>query len=65
MDINEVLTVLNRQFPGGAQELEVSLALLKPRTEMEIANARARIASTAASAAAFRCGSSGVGRLVR
>lgn len=45
MTLDEVLAVLNQQFPGGAQELAVSLALLKPRTEMEIANAKARLVS--------------------
>ena len=45
MTLDEVLAVLNQQFPGGAQELAMSLALLKPRTEMEIANAKARLAA--------------------
>lgn len=48
MTLDEVLAVLNAAFPGGAQELAVSLALLKPRTEMEIANAKARLASAGA-----------------
>lgn len=45
MTLDEVLAVLNQQFPNGAQELGISLALLKPRTEMEIANATARLAA--------------------
>lgn len=51
MTIEEVLAVLNAQFPNGAQELGISLALLKPRTEMEIANARARLAAAGSTAA--------------
>lgn len=51
MTLDEVLVVLNQQFPGGAQELAMSLALLKPRTEMEIANSRARSSASVANTA--------------
>lgn len=51
MTLDEVLAVLNQQFPGGAQELAVSLRLLGAQTEMRIAEAKARIVTAQASAA--------------
>lgn len=50
MTLDEVLAVLNQQFPGGAQELAVSLRLLGAQTEMRIAQAQARIVTAQASA---------------
>jgi hypothetical protein len=51
MTIDEVLAVLNQQFPDGAQELAVALRLLGAQTDMRIAQATARIVTAQANAA--------------
>lgn len=50
MTLDEVLVVLNQHF-GSAQELSVALTLLDARTDLEIANARQRLATAAANSA--------------
>lgn len=50
MTIDEVLAVLNSHF-ASAQELSVALTLLDARTDLEIANARQRLAQAAAASA--------------
>lgn len=50
MTIDEVLMVLNQHF-ASAPELSVALTLLDARTDLEIANARQRLAQAAAAGA--------------